>query len=110
MSTVTPEFIQNITDQIKKLQEDITESLEQLPGNAFIRDSWTRPDGNGFGQANITQNGETFEKGGVNYTKIEIPATEDFVRLMASRGKNIDTSNVNNYKILATGCSLVIHA
>ena len=57
----------------------------------------------------MIQDGTVFEKGGVNYTEIEMPLTKTLAAQMSERGKNIKDSRLSDYFLFATGVSLVIH-
>ena len=55
---------------IENLQNEITSALELIDGCAkFEEDLWKRKEGGG-GRTRILQNGEVFEKGGVNISKV----------------------------------------
>lgn len=95
--------------KIQTMQEAITRSLEQVEGAEFHRDQWTRQDGNGHGQSNIIQRGNVFEKGGVNFTTLELPLNKGIAEAMSARGKTIDMAALEQYRIFAAGVSFVIH-
>ena len=62
---------------IVNLQNNITKSLEEIDGIAkFKEDLWERPEGGG-GKTRIIENGNIFEKGGVNISAVhgELPET-----------------------------------
>ena len=51
---------------IENLQDTITSTLEEIDGKAtFHEDNWKRPEGGG-GRTRVIENGNVFEKGGVN--------------------------------------------
>tara|TARA_B100001093_G_scaffold520519_1_gene617508 strand:- start:14032 stop:14946 length:915 start_codon:yes stop_codon:yes gene_type:complete len=95
--------MQNTKDQfyafIQTLQDDICQSIEEIDGKAkFEEDLWDRPGGGG-GRTRIIENGDVFEKGGVN--------------ISAVHGK-LDESMQNYFKVddsnfFACGLSLVLH-
>ena len=89
-------------NEIKKylttLQKNICNSLEELDGKAvFIDDEWQRAEGGG-GLSKVIENGNVFEKGGVNFSHVfgEMPD------VLKSESRNA------NY-FHATGVSIVIH-
>lgn len=86
------QYIQNLQDQICKGLEDIDGSAK------FKEDLWTRPEGGG-GRTRVIENGNVFEKGGVN--------------ISAVHGKLPDTMqkmfNVGEADFFACGLSLVMH-
>jgi coproporphyrinogen III oxidase len=51
------------------LQQRIVAGLEAQDGKPFRRDTWTRPEGGG-GIARILEDGDVFERGGVNYSHV----------------------------------------
>src|SRR5690606_8346505 len=62
---------------IQELQEVITSKLEEVDGKAkFQEDLWKRPEGGG-GRTRVIENGNVFEKGGVNISAVhgELPET-----------------------------------
>ncbi|WP_297760803.1 oxygen-dependent coproporphyrinogen oxidase [uncultured Muriicola sp.] len=55
---------------IVALQDSITSQLESLDGKAIFReDIWERPEGGG-GKTRVIENGDVFEKGGVNISAV----------------------------------------
>ena len=58
---------------IQHLQDQITSKLEEVDGSArFREDLWTRPEGGG-GRTRVIENGDVFEKGGVNISRVHGP-------------------------------------
>jgi coproporphyrinogen III oxidase len=56
-------------DYFRSLQARIVGELEALDGQPFRRDEWTRPEGGG-GIARVIEEGNVFERGGVNYSHV----------------------------------------
>ena len=55
---------------IHKLQDTICNKLEAIDGKAtFQEDLWDRPEGGG-GRTRVIENGNVFEKGGVNISAV----------------------------------------
>ena len=55
---------------ILQLQDQITSKLEEVDGVAkFREDIWERPEGGG-GRTRVIENGQVFEKGGVNISAV----------------------------------------
>lgn len=92
---------------IQQLQDTITSKLEEVDGKAiFQEDLWERPDtstglstGGGGGRTRVIENGNVFEKGGVNISAVrgELPkAMQAYF-------------NVNDCDFFACGLSLVLH-
>lgn len=84
---------------IQNLQDTITSKLEEVDGKAkFQEDIWTRPEGGG-GRTRVIENGNVFEKGGVNISGVhgELP-------------KSMQTYfGVEDADFYACGLSLVLH-
>ena len=84
---------------IQKLQDQITSALEAADGEArFRQDLWERPEGGG-GRTRVIENGEVFEKGGVNISAVHGPLPKS---MQAYFG-------VGEVDFFACGLSLVIH-
>ena len=84
---------------IHKLQDAITSKLEAIDGKAkFHEDIWERPEGGG-GRTRVIQNGNVFEKGGVNISGVHGKLPES---MQAYFG-------VKNVDFFACGLSLVLH-
>ncbi|MBA3985944.1 MAG: oxygen-dependent coproporphyrinogen oxidase [Flavobacteriales bacterium] len=92
---------------IQQLQDTITSKLEEVDGKATFReDLWERPDtstglstGGGGGRTRVIENGNVFEKGGVNISAVrgELP-------------KAMQTYfNATDCDFFACGLSLVLH-
>lgn len=84
---------------IVKLQDTITAKLEEVDGKAkFREDIWERAEGGG-GRTRVIENGNVFEKGGVNISAVygELP------KAMQSYFK------VGDVDFFACGLSLVLH-
>ncbi|MGB7786376.1 MAG: oxygen-dependent coproporphyrinogen oxidase [Salinimicrobium sp.] len=86
-------------DYIQDLQDRITSKLEKVDGKAVFReDIWTRPEGGG-GRTRVIENGNVFEKGGVNISKVHgplAPAMQQYFK-------------VGDVNFFACGLSLVLH-
>lgn len=84
---------------IKDLQNRITTALEQEDGLAHFReDKWQR-EGGGGGRTRVIENGNVFEKGGVNISEV-------FGSLPESMQKQLGVSHTDFF---ACGISLVLH-
>lgn len=87
------------TSYIKSLQDAITKGVELEDGSArFREDTWHRPGGGG-GRTRVIENGNVFEKGGVNTSEV-------FGKLPESMQKQL---GVRHADFFACGISLVIH-
>ncbi len=90
---------QQFVSYIKNLQNEITSALEAVDGKAkFEEDQWLRPGGGG-GKTRVIENGNVFEKGGVNISEV-------FGKLPKSMQHHFGVEEANFF---ACGLSLVIH-
>ena len=84
---------------INELQDRICAGLESVESGAtFQEDIWKRPEGGG-GRTRIIQNGNVFEKGGVNISSV-------YGKMPESIASHMKTEPMN---FAACGLSLVIH-
>jgi len=84
---------------IKDLQNTITSKIEAIDGGAtFKEDIWERPQGGG-GRTRVIENGNIFEKGGVNTSEV-------FGELPESMQVYFGVKEANFF---ACGLSLVLH-
>lgn len=84
---------------IEDLQDSITSRLEEIDGSAkFEEDIWERPEGGG-GRTRVIQNGQVFEKGGVNISAVHGALPKSMQ----------DYFKVEDVDFFACGLSLVIH-
>ncbi|KAK5197536.1 Coproporphyrinogen-III oxidase [Exophiala xenobiotica] len=93
---------------IEEHQNRIVFALENIDGKKFKRDQWTRPHGGG-GTSCVLQDGNVFEKAGVNtsivYGELPRPAIEK----MRADHKSFVDSDVDKLNFFAAGISLVLH-
>jgi coproporphyrinogen III oxidase len=90
--------LKDILTYLQQLQKSICLSLEIIDGNAiFADDEWQRAEGGG-GLSKVIENGNIFEKGGVNFSHVfgKLPD------ILKSETRNADYFH-------ATGVSIVIH-
>jgi coproporphyrinogen III oxidase len=81
------------------LQDEITSKLEEIDGNAkFQEDLWERPEGGG-GRTRVLDDGDVFEKAGVNISAIKGSLPESLQKQF----------KVNEGDFFACGLSIVIH-
>ena len=91
---------QSVRNYFLELQNKITEKLQEQETVSFIEDKWNRKEGGG-GQSRILENGEFFEKAGINFSDVQ--------------GKHLPASatdkrpNLENASFRAMGISLVFH-
>ncbi|KAJ1866922.1 Coproporphyrinogen-III oxidase [Coemansia sp. RSA 989] len=94
------------------LQDRLVVALESLePSQKFIRDRWEREDGKGYGISCVLQDGQVFEKAGVNVSVIEGTLTPGQLRSMRERNpQTAKKLNANEqYDFRVAGVSVVVH-
>ena len=90
---------EDIAEQYKNIQNEITIALEALDGSAlFEEENWERPGGGG-GRSRVIQNGALIEKGGVNFSAVH-------GKLPDAIKKAFKTDQEDFF---ATGVSIVLH-
>ena len=93
---------------IKDHQTKIVNELSRIDGKQFVTDTWERPNGGG-GISCVLQDGNVFEKAGVNvsvvYGKLPRPAIEK----MRADHKSFVAADVDSLDFFASGLSLVLH-
>lgn len=90
---------ENIAQLFQELQSDIIVALEKTDGSGFfISDNWVRAEGGG-GKTCVMQNGNIIEKGGVNFSAVFGPLSDEVSTMM----------QVAPGDFFATGISIVIH-
>lgn len=94
-------------DFIKSEQKKIVEALEKIDGKKFRIDTWTRPHGGG-GISSVLQDGNVFEKAGVNISIVYGTLPRPAIAQMRANHKNIDPT-VDSLDFFAAGLSIVLH-
>ena len=90
---------QQFYQYIENLQDIITSKLEKIDGKAkFREDIWQRKEGGG-GRTRVIENGNVFEKGGVNISAVNGVLPETMQKHF----------NVSHCDFFACGLSLVLH-
>ncbi len=90
---------EHIAAEYQLIQDEICASLESTDGKGhFEEEKWER-DGGGGGRTRIIQNGNIFEKGGVNFSAVHGQLPESVKKAL----------NVEQDDFFATGVSIVIH-
>lgn len=88
-----------IADAFQSLQDRICSGLEKLDGKAtFNEDAWSRKEGGG-GKTRIIQHGDLLEKGGVAFSAVHGPVTDEMKKQLGMEGDSF----------FATGVSIVLH-
>jgi coproporphyrinogen III oxidase len=90
---------EKIAQLFQELQSDIIAALEKTDGaGVFISDNWVRAEGGG-GKTCVMQHGNIIEKGGVNFSAVYGPLSNEVSTMM----------HVTPGDFYATGVSIVIH-
>jgi coproporphyrinogen III oxidase len=93
--------LKNIVEYLLSLQNNICKGLEMLDGKAkFNTDTWQRAEGGG-GITRVIENGNVFEKGGVNFSHVHGKLPE-VIKTEVARNAGAEYFD-------ATGVSIVIH-
>ncbi len=96
---------EKMVDQIKhyflNLQSQICDQLAQIDGYELIKDHWEYSNGKGGGLTRVLENGNVFEKAGVNFSHIQGDELPEAILKQKS--------HLNGYRFQAMGVSLVIH-
>jgi coproporphyrinogen III oxidase len=90
---------EQIAEDYRQIQDEITRSLEALDGTAnFEEEIWQR-DGGGGGRTRVIQNGNVLEKGGVNFSAVHGKLPDGVKKAL----------KVEQDDFFATGVSIVMH-
>ncbi|KAI9845644.1 MAG: Coproporphyrinogen-III oxidase [Sclerophora amabilis] len=92
---------------IKEQQSIIVASLQDLDGKPFRTDTWTRPNGGG-GVSCVLQDGNVFEKAGVNISVVYGTLPRPAIEKMRADHKAIDPGH-DSLEFFAAGLSMVLH-
>jgi coproporphyrinogen III oxidase len=90
---------------VSNIQEAICEVVERIDGRSFRRDSWSRTEGGG-GLSCVLQDGNVFEKAGVNVSTVMGTLSSEAMRSLKLGGQAAQARQAAFY---ATGVSIVIH-
>ncbi|KAL2218318.1 putative coproporphyrinogen III oxidase [Thermoascus aurantiacus ATCC 26904] len=93
---------------IKEHQKKITEELSRIDGKPFRVDTWTRPNGGG-GISCVLQDGNVFEKAGVNVSVVYGELPRAAIEKMRADHKSFVGADVDSLNFFAAGLSLVLH-
>lgn len=93
---------------IKEHQKKITEELSRIDGKSFRTDTWTRPNGGG-GISCVLQDGNVFEKAGVNVSVVYGELPRSAIEKMRADHKSFVSADVQSLNFFAAGLSLVLH-
>ncbi|OJJ44178.1 hypothetical protein ASPZODRAFT_154133 [Penicilliopsis zonata CBS 506.65] len=93
---------------IKEHQKKIVDELSRIDGKEFHADTWTRPNGGG-GISCVLQDGNVFEKAGVNVSVVYGELPRPAIEKMRADHKSFVGADVDSLSFFAAGLSLVLH-
>jgi len=96
---------QRMEQMVREMQAEICAAIEELDGSHFRQDIWTRAEGGG-GDTRVLQDGNLFEKAGVNVAVISGRMSSEAARSAQGRGRQDVGETV---EFFATGLSIVVH-
>eukprot|EP00232_Nephroselmis_pyriformis_P005292 CAMPEP_0182913644 /NCGR_PEP_ID=MMETSP0034_2-20130328/38147_1 /TAXON_ID=156128 /ORGANISM="Nephroselmis pyriformis, Strain CCMP717" /LENGTH=406 /DNA_ID=CAMNT_0025050371 /DNA_START=15 /DNA_END=1235 /DNA_ORIENTATION=- len=92
---------------IRAAQDDITAAITEADGKEFHQDAWTRPGGGG-GISRVLQDGNVWEKAGVNVSVVYGSMPPEAYRAATGSTKPID-ADAGRVPFFAAGISSVMH-
>ncbi|KAJ5888845.1 oxygen-dependent coproporphyrinogen-III oxidase [Penicillium taxi] len=93
---------------IKEQQQIIIEELGRIDGKKFHQDAWSRPTGGG-GISCVLQDGNVFEKAGVNVSVVYGDLPRAAIEKMRVDHKSLVGTNTEKVEFFAAGLSMVLH-
>lgn len=93
---------------VQEQQNRIVFALEQIDGKKFKRDQWNRSQGGG-GISCVLQEGNVFEKAGVNTSIVYGELSRPAIEKMRADHKSFVGADVDKLNFFAAGISLVLH-
>lgn len=90
---------EEIAARYQQIQDEICAGLEAVDGKASFEEELWQREGGGGGRTRIIQNGNIFEKGGVNFSAVHGQLPEVMKNAL----------KVEQHNFFATGVSIVIH-
>lgn len=93
---------------IKEEQQKIVDELSKIDGKQFQKDTWSRPNGGG-GISCVLQDGNVFEKAGVNVSVVYGELPRPAIEKMRADHKTFVGADVDSLDFFAAGLSLVLH-
>ncbi|ODQ63423.1 Coproporphyrinogen oxidase [Nadsonia fulvescens var. elongata DSM 6958] len=96
---------------IRRMQQVIATNLEKLEpnGKKFQYDEWKRGETGGGGVSAVLQNGDTFEKAGVNISVVHGELPPAAIEKMRVNHKNMTANSDGKLPFFACGLSQVLH-
>lgn len=104
MGQMPQDMRERVESVIHTAQDTICNAISTLDPTPFREDTWQRPEGGG-GRSRVLQNGQVFEKAGVNVSVVHGTLSDEAI---AAMGGGRDASP-REKRFYATGVSLVLH-
>lgn len=101
-------MLQRMEDLIREKQKEIVSALEEVDGTKFRIDEWERPNGGGGGRTCVMQDGNVFEKAGVNISIVHGKLNKKAIEDMRQNHKNL-ASDADSLNFYVLGLSMVMH-
>ncbi|KAF0701133.1 Aste57867_8356 [Aphanomyces stellatus] len=92
---------------VLRVQDEICSGLEEIDGTKFRTDEWVKPDNGGGGRSRVIQDGNVFEKAGVNVSVVQGELGKAAVTAMRAQGRDLTVEKPLPF--FACGVSVVIH-
>jgi coproporphyrinogen III oxidase len=109
----THELKTRASDFFSSLQDKICRSLETMDDQAAFREDLWQREGGGGGRTRVLENGNVFEKAGVNFSAVQGELPEVLAKQMAtqlySKLGRAEAGVAAGREFFATGVSLVLH-
>lgn len=93
---------------IRQKQKHIVSALQEVDGAVFRTDEWDRPNDGGGGRTCVLQDGNIFEKAGVNISIVHGKLNKAAIKEMRQNHKHLST-DANELGFIALGLSMVVH-
>lgn len=90
---------------VRDTQERLCQAVAEMDGTRFRCDTWTRAEGGG-GESRVLQDGNVFEKAGVNVSVVSGKMSPEAARSALGRTRKLPDGPA---EFFATGISVVIH-
>lgn len=94
---------------IREKQKEITDTLGRIDGKKFTLDPWERPDGRGGGISAVLEDGNVFERSGVNISFIGGTIPPAGVQKMRENHQSLDGHGLKPLNFEVAGLSLIVH-
>lgn len=94
---------------IREKQEEIIDAIEKIDGKKFTIDKWVRPDGTGEGITSVIEDGNVFERGGVNISIVHGLMPEAGIKKMRENHAALRQKDATVLPYWVCGLSLILH-